>query len=135
MEYTNDVCAHNTCTQSTLQESAQSKQQIFLSDLKTSINQIRYDAQRKLSDYQKEITNAERDVATAEKKLGKSKEAQEKGFEYRNKYDKCCFCHAIPPSSDATTVKLYIDLKPLSWMDCSTMFEGNQRIRQKRRRS
>jgi uncharacterized protein YlxW (UPF0749 family) len=88
VEYTNDVCAHNTCTQSTLQESAQSKQQIFLSDLKTSINQIRYDAQRKLSDYQKEITNAERDVATAEKKLGKSKEAQEKGFEYRNKYDK-----------------------------------------------
>lgn len=56
-----------------------------MSDLKTSINQIRQDAQRKLSDYQKEISNAEKDVSSAEKRLAKSKDSQEKGVEYRNK--------------------------------------------------
>lgn len=56
-----------------------------MSDLKTSINQIRQDAQRKLSDYQKEISNAEKDVFSAEKRLAKSKDSQEKGVEYRNK--------------------------------------------------
>lgn len=67
-------------------EAAQSKQQIFLSDLKTSLNQIRHDAQRKLSDYQREISAVEKEVSTAEKRVSRSKEAQEKGLDYRSKY-------------------------------------------------
>lgn len=56
------------------QEILQSKQQIFLGDLKRSLSEMRGDASKRISDYQREISSAEKEVAAAEKKLSKTKE-------------------------------------------------------------
>lgn len=69
------------------QELASSRQQLFLGDLKRSLSEVRHDAQRKLTEYQKELATADKDVATAEKKLIKTREAQERGVDYRSKIE------------------------------------------------
>lgn len=63
----------------------QTKQHLFLGDLKRSLNEIRTDSQRRVNDYQREISNAEKEVQMAEKKLAKSKEALERSIDYRSK--------------------------------------------------
>ncbi len=65
----------------------QSKQQVFLSDLKKSLGAMKTDSQKRIGDYQKEINQAEKDVSIAEKKLSKSKDQLEKAVEYRARYD------------------------------------------------
>ncbi|KAJ1432479.1 hypothetical protein B484DRAFT_29079 [Ochromonadaceae sp. CCMP2298] len=67
------------------QEQLQSRQQLFLSDLRKSLTQMRLDASRRVSDYQREINSAEKEVGLAEKKLHKSKE-QERG-DYKSKLE------------------------------------------------
>jgi hypothetical protein len=57
------------------QEVQKSKQQIYLSDLKRSLAEMRMDAQRRVNEYMREIQTAEKDLTSAEKKIQKSKEA------------------------------------------------------------
>lgn len=63
----------------TEQEIAQSKQQIFLGDLRKSLSEMRADANKRIADYQREIAQAEKEVASAETKLARTKEQAEKG--------------------------------------------------------
>eukprot|EP01038_Epipyxis_sp_PR26KG_P012593 gene12593-16887_t len=65
----------------------QSKQQIFLGDLKKSLSEMRADATRRVNDYQKELSNADKEVSNAEKRLAKSKETLEKYFDSRVKLE------------------------------------------------
>jgi hypothetical protein len=65
------------------QEVQQSRQHVFLGDLKKSLNEMRNDAVRRISDYQKEIVTAEKEVMLAEKRLAKTKEALERCVDHR----------------------------------------------------
>lgn len=63
-----------------MQEVQQSKQQIFLGDLKRSLTEMRNDAQRRIQEYQREIASVDQDLASSEKKIIKLKEKQEKSL-------------------------------------------------------
>lgn len=67
------------------QEIQQSRQHVFLGDLKKSLNEMRSDATRRITDYQKEIATAEKEVTLAEKRLAKTKEALERCVDHRAK--------------------------------------------------
>lgn len=60
------------------QEIQQSKQQIFLGDLKRSLTEMRNDASRRITEYTREIANVEQDLCNCEKKIAKLKKEQEK---------------------------------------------------------
>lgn len=60
------------------QETLKAKQQIYLSDLKRSLGEMRLDAQRRVTEYQREVITVEKELAGAEKKLAKSKEVLER---------------------------------------------------------
>jgi hypothetical protein len=68
-----------------MQEVQQSRQHVFLGDLKKSLSEMRNDAVRRISDYQKEIVTAEKEVTLAEKRLAKTKEALERCVDHRAK--------------------------------------------------
>ncbi len=77
------------------QEILQSKQQVFLGDLKRSLSTMKTETQKRIIDYQKEISAAEKDVQVAESKLTKSKDKLEKALEHRAKYVNNMYCNTI----------------------------------------
>jgi PDZ domain-containing secreted protein len=76
-------------------EAMQCKQNVFLGDLKKSINEVKSESQRRMMDYQKEINSAEKDVVSAEKKLMKSKEILERTLDHKNRYVFSILCYSI----------------------------------------
>jgi hypothetical protein len=78
-------CASKLTFNLLAKECQQSKQAIFLGDLRKSLSEIRYDAQKRIADYNKELTHIEKNVLLAEKKLSKSKEQFERCIDHKNR--------------------------------------------------
>jgi Sec-independent protein translocase protein TatA len=66
-----------------LQEAHQSRQNIFLGDLRKSLSEIRTESQKRINDYQNQHAAIDKEVAAAEKKLTKSKDQLEKCLEHK----------------------------------------------------